>query len=275
MTAAAKPGYNEMGVSLNEHEIRDLEFKDTTLAREYAEDKEGILDIKLVMNGKRKLNIEIQVLPYAYWEERSLFYLSKHFVEGFEKGNSYKLLDTTIHISILAFSLFEDGGWYSIIELRDRKTHRLYSDKMSLRMVQLSQLSKVTPEEQESEIYAWAKMISAKDWEVFRKMAERNEYMKAAVDEMEKINADEEMRYRYLMREKWEHDEATIRMFEREWGIIQGKTEDILELLADLGEVPEYLRKRILEQRDLQTLKEWHRTAARADSLEEFERNIE
>ena len=127
-------------LELDPSEIRDLEFQDRTLSKEYEEEKEGILDVKLLMNGSRKINIEIQVLPYTYWEERSLFYLAKYFVEGFQKGSSYNLLDTTIHISILAFSLFEAENWYSVIELRDRKTHRLYSDKMSLRVLQLNQI---------------------------------------------------------------------------------------------------------------------------------------
>lgn len=160
---AALTGLLSALLEIDPSEIKKLEFKDTALAREYAEDKEGILDVKILMNGNRKLNIEIQVLPYAYWEERSLFYLSKHFVEGFEKGDGYNLLDTTIHISILAFPLFEDGSWYSVIEFRDRKTQCLYSDKMSLRVLQLSQLSKATPEERKSEIYAWAEMISTDD----------------------------------------------------------------------------------------------------------------
>ena len=265
-------------LEIDPREIRDLEFKDTTLTSEYPNEKQGILDVKLLMNGDRKINIEIQVLPYAYWEERSLFYLSKHFVEGFERGSSYKMLETTIHINILAFPLFEDGSWYFIIELRDRKTHRLYSDKMSLHVLQLNQLSRATPEEHESEVYAWAQMISSKDWEVLKRMAERNEYMKAAVDELEKINSEEEMRYHYLMREKQEHDEATIRLYERELGIEQGilhgKTEAVLELLEDIGKVPDSLRQTVSEQHDLQILKNWHKLAAKSDSIEDFERRM-
>ena len=227
-----------------------------------------------MMNGDRKINIEIQVLPFKYWEERSLFYLSKYFLEGFEKGQSYGKPDATIHISILNFTLYENGSWYSIIELNDRKTHRLYSDKMGLRVLQLTQLPLATPDEKESELYAWARMISEDDWEVLKKMAERNEYMKAAVDEMEKINSDQEKRYRYLLREKLEHDEATIREFERAQGIEQGTAEAVLELLEELGDVPDRIRKTILGQRDLNRLKAWLRLAAKADSLEEFERLI-
>lgn len=267
---AALTGLLSALLDIDPADIRELEIRDSFLPGEYAEDKEGILDVKLVLNRDRKINIEIQVLPFANWEERSLFYLSKYFVEGLEKGTPYKMLDATIHISILAFPLFEDGTWYSVIEFRDRKTHRLYSDKMSLRVLQLSQLSKATPEERKSELYAWAQMISADDWEVLKKMAERNEYMKAAVDELEKINAEKEKRYHYLMREKREHDEATIRDYERGRGLAQGKAESVLELLEEFGEVPEQLRASVLGQHDMNTLKAWLKYAAKAQSLEDF-----
>ena len=110
-------------------------------------------------------------------------------------------------------------------------------------------------------------------------MADKNEYMKAAVDEMEKINTEKEKRYHYLMREKREHDEATIRFFEREsgikQGIILGTSEAILELLEESGEVPELLRKTISEQHDLNILKKWHKFAAKASSIEDFEHMIQ
>ena len=267
---AALTGLLSALLDIDPADIRKLEFMDSFLPGEYADDKEGILDVKLLLNGDRKINIEIQVLPFANWEERSLFYLSKYFVEGFEKGTSYKMLEATVHISILAFPLYENGTWYSIIEFRDRNTHRLYSDKMSLRVLQLSQLSKATPEERKSEIYEWAQMISADDWEVLKNMAERNEYMKAAVEELEKINTEKEKRYHYLMREKWEHDEATIRDYERDQGVAQGKAESILELLEEFGEIPEQLRTVVLGQHDTDILRIWLKYAAKAESLDDF-----
>ncbi len=101
-------------------------------------------------------------------------------------------------------------------------------------------------------------------------MAERNEYMKAAVDELEKINAEKEKRYHYLMHEKREHDEATIRDYERGRGLAQGKAESVLELLEEFGEVPEQLRAAVLGQHDINTLKAWLKYAAKVQSMEDF-----
>ncbi len=49
-----------------------------------------------------------------------------------------------------------------------------------------------------------------------------------------------------------------------------GKAESVLELLQDLGEIPEALSTKILSQYDLSILKSWLKLAARASSLEEF-----
>lgn len=47
--------------------------------------------------------------------------------------------------------------------------------------------------------------------------------------------------------------------------------QDILELLEDCGEVSEELKNKIKVQADKETLRRWHKLAARAESLEEFE----
>ena len=72
----------------------------------------------------------------------------------------------------------------------------------------------------------------------------------------------------------FEYDEKKQREFEKEEGRAEGETigraKSVLELLEDLGNVPEELRSRILQETDLAVLKKWHKEAARAKSLEEF-----
>ena len=80
-------------------------------------------------------------------------------------------------------------------------------------MLYLNQLECASKEESEQEVYKWAKLISAKDWKVLIEMAENNEYMKATVEEMEKINSDESLRYLYLKKEMALSDETTIRNY--------------------------------------------------------------
>lgn len=225
------------------NEIRSLEFADSVLSGEYAEEHGGILDIRIIMNNDKRINVEMQIRFFAGWEERSLFYLSRMFVEGFEKGGDYKTIEACIHISILGYSLSETEGFYSIIELRNRKTGRLYSDKFSLRVLYLNKVDDATEEEKQTDVYRWAKMISATDWEVLEEMAAQDEYRSAALEELRKINADKELRYLYLRQEMAESDRVTMRNTDIQLGREEGIRAMVCENLEE--HIPE---SRIIEK---------------------------
>lgn len=52
----------------------------------------------------------------------------------------------------------------------------------------------------------------------------------------------------------------------------EGKAEDVLELLAELGAVSEELRRTVMETKDLEKLKTWLKLAAKTESVEQFQR---
>ncbi|MDE5598771.1 MAG: hypothetical protein K2J04_13205, partial [Lachnospiraceae bacterium] len=54
-------------------------------------------------------------------------------------------------------------------------------------------------------------------------------------------------------------------------GIIEGKIEDILELLADLGNIPKQLMQRISQESNSDILNKWLKCAAKASTFAEFE----
>ena len=57
-------------------------------------------------------------------------------------------------------------------------------------------------------------------------------------------------------------------------GKIEGKIEDILELLEEFGHVPQRIAELIRAEDDMGVLSRWHKTAARASSIAEFEANM-
>lgn len=75
-------------------------------------------------------------------------------------------------------------------------------------------------------------------------------------------NGEDDMAFKYNI----------IRAFEDEKA--EGKAEDVIVLLEDVGIVSEALKKRILEQKDLEILKSWLKLAACSKSVEEFENMI-
>ena len=50
----------------------------------------------------------------------------------------------------------------------------------------------------------------------------------------------------------------------------EGKAEAVLELLEELGELSADLRERIISEEDLMLLKQWHKEAAKAESIQMF-----
>ena len=57
---------------LKETDIEELEVTDPFVEGEVKEEKEGILDVKLILNGGKKINIEMQNTYQEDWAERSL-----------------------------------------------------------------------------------------------------------------------------------------------------------------------------------------------------------
>lgn len=69
-------------------------------------------------------------------------------------------------------------------------------------------------------------------------------------------------------------NEFDVKSYER-WIRAESKAEDIIELLEDVGEVPNALRSQIMEQTDLVTLNRLLKLAAKAQSIEAFERMVD
>lgn len=76
----------------------------------------------------------------------------------------------------------------------------------------------------------------------------------------------------------FEYDEEKHMNFVRaegfEEGVTRGKAESVIELLKDLGEIPESLKEKIMGQKDEQLLGKWIKLAARVSSIEEFEAGV-
>ena len=50
---------------------------------------------------------------------------------------------------------------------------------------------------------------------------------------------------------------------------------NIFDLLSDFGQTPEDLKEQINSQKDISILRQWHKLAARSDSIEDFRRKIQ
>lgn len=158
------------------------------------DDKMMMLDLKLELNDSRILDIEMQIVDEGNWPERSLAYLCRAF-DQLEKGEKYLEAKETIHIGILDFTpqgfpekLYLEYYFYNL------DTAHKYSDKVSIRVLELNQLEKGADGQISLELYYWARLFKAETWEEMRMLAEKNEAIKECVFTYKELTADEKAR---------------------------------------------------------------------------------
>lgn len=172
----------------------------TYLRKQHKDDKFGILDVRVMLQDESQVDVEIQVIAYDYWAERSLFYLSKMYVDQIHEGEDYGQLKKCIHVGILDFKLFDDEEYYSRFHIWEDNRRLQYSDKFEIRVLELPKLEKY--DYPETELLKWARFFNATDKEELEMAAEGNEYTQKAYDRLVELSADEEKRMEYEERQK-------------------------------------------------------------------------
>lgn len=231
-------------LGLEDEQIKRLEVIDPYEEGEGAEEKEGILDVKVYLNDGQKINIEMQNRYQEDWTERSLFYNCRMFAEGYVHGTPYGDMEPCIHVGILDFTQMKSRGFHHCIMLQDIKTEEVYSSKFIFHVVELKKLEE-TPKEERDELYRWARLIAAKSWEAVCMEAKGNPYMEAARDEMNKINQSEKERYLYLREAMALSDEASRLATAKKEGNIQGMVEAYIELGISKEDILDRLEKKL------------------------------
>lgn len=196
-----RQGFVAALLRVNSKLIQDTTLLPTILSRRSEDDKLGILDVRILLKDGTQMDLEMQVRPFEFWDERALFYLCTMFTEQIHKGESYATLKKCIHVSILDFIHFpNDNECYRTIHLSDDNTGNMYSDKLEM---QFLELKKLPPDVQTGEdIIHWMKFFSGKSREEFESMADTNEYLSEAYNTLLKLSADEMKKLEYDAREK-------------------------------------------------------------------------
>lgn len=95
----------------------------------------------------------------------------------------------------------------------------------------------------------------------------KSERIREMQKRIDAIKSSEEIGVKYM--QAWEE-----KVYDRNEGRMEATKELLSELLEDLGTIPQELKKTISEETDLNTLKKWHRLAAKASTIEEFQNKM-
>lgn len=194
-------GFISAVLGMKPEEILETELLPTILRKEWPEDKLGILDVRVKINGNQQMDVEIQIAPFEFWAERSLFYLSKMYTEQIKAGEPYAVLQKCIHVGVLDFIFFpEEEAYYSRFHLWEDNRKEKYTDKLEIHILELPKLFR--HEYPETELLRWARFLNAERKEEFENMAKEDPYIDKAYDCLTKLSADEIKRLEYEARQK-------------------------------------------------------------------------
>ena len=175
------------------------------------DDKNMILDVRVLLNNQEIINLEMQVINLYNWPERSLSYLCRMF-DQLKRGEDYKVAKKTIHISITNFTPENFPEiLYSNYYLYNSKTMHKYSDKFGIYMLQLNQLGNPEDEKNMPDVYYWAQLFKAGTWEEIQMLADKNQAIQESIVTIQELTADEKMQMQMEARERYRRDyEAAI-----------------------------------------------------------------
>lgn len=175
-------------------ESLEVEVMNPIILGKSFESKDIILDVNVIVNGQTRLNLEMQIVNYHNWKERSLSYLCRSF-DNVYKGDDYIHAVPVIQISFLDFDLFpEFPEFYATYMMKNVKNGIIYTDKMRLSVVELNHTKLATDEDRRYGIDQWVTFFKARTWKELKAMAATNQYMEAAADTIYELSSDEIIR---------------------------------------------------------------------------------
>ena len=198
----ARIGFLSAVLKIRPEDIKETRILNTYLQKIHEDDKQGILDVRILMNNDTEIDTEIQLSELKVWADRALFYLSKMYTEQIKQGQTYDVFKKCVNISILNFTLFpKETEFYSYFHIREDTRYFIYTDKMEFHVIELPKLPEEI-KENSSDIELWARFINAERKEELEMIATKNPYIESAYQQLQIISQDKEKRLEYEAREK-------------------------------------------------------------------------
>ena len=184
-------------------------------------DKEFILDIKVLLDDRAIINLELQVINQHNWPERSLSYLCRAF-DNLNPGEGCQRVKPVVHIGLLDFTLFPKfPEFYATHRLMNVKNHMIYSDKLQLSLVDLTHIDLATEEDMQHRIDCWAAFFKAATWEEIKMIAQRDENIAKAANTVWKLSQEDKIRLQCEAREDYYRNQRDMEIYmEKQAGII-------------------------------------------------------
>lgn len=226
------------------------------------------LDVYAKDEENTRYNVEMQVAGKPKLGKRARYYHGQIDMELLLSGSDYTELPDVYVIFICDFDPFGNKKYrYTFVrQCEEDSDLRLQEGCKTIFLSTSGENDGEVPE-------ALVKFLNFVKADLSESEADfQDDFVEKLQESIRRIKSSREMEERFMIFEEMLRDE---RAEGRAQGKAEGKAEDVLELLDELGDVPETLRCRITNEKNLGLLTKWLRLAAKANSLKEFLDNMQ
>ncbi|MDR0457115.1 MAG: Rpn family recombination-promoting nuclease/putative transposase [Treponema sp.] len=219
-------------------------------------DKASILDVRAVLQGKTRVNIEVQIRNHYNMERRSLFYWSKEYSESMGAGQDYRELPDVIAVNIVDFDYPPVQNFHTQFHLReDHNLDLMLTDALEIHFINMVQYRKQGREGiLDNPLCRWLVWFDAgSPPELIAEVVKMDSAIQAANERMVYVTGDKEAIRAYEMRQMALSDYTSTMNYARETGLAeghaQGRNEERQRLLEmfNLGLPMEEIKRRLKE----------------------------
>ena len=103
--------------SILDEEILKIEIKNPEIPKNFYDSKYGVLDLKVTLNDRSIVDVEMQMKNEHNIEQRDTFYLASNYVNELKEGEPYTNCKKSIVINILNFMYYNRNEYHSVARM--------------------------------------------------------------------------------------------------------------------------------------------------------------
>ncbi len=226
----------------------------------YHPEYKGIrLDVYAKDDDNTHYNVEMQAVFEESLSKRARYYHSQIDMELLRTGVSYTELPDSYVIFICDFDPFGKEKYCYTLQKTCMESSEVFVED-GTKSIFLSTKGK-NKEEVPKEMVNFLEFVKADLDESLRDF--HDPFVKSLQDSILQIKGSREMEERFMILQEMLRDEHAE-------GKTEGKAESVVELLRVICDVPKELEQKIMQEKNPKKLTQWLKSAAKAESLEQF-----
>jgi predicted transposase/invertase (TIGR01784 family) len=213
-------------------EITVVEIKNPDLMRFSYDDKQGILDVRAVINGREHVDIEIQVYYQEYFMKRTQFYLSRLYSTQIGEGKPYSDLHRAIVINILCGEKYKlpQEHWHNVYIFMEKTRYTPMPDEMlEVHFIELDKMMKIGQVDESDALTRWILFMNANSTQDMKAVARQDPAICKAYLLVEEFAKNKQERMAYEARQDFLRNQLTNELAAEERGKIEGLKEGKIE----------------------------------------------